>query len=115
MGSFFPYLIDSSKPGKSCMLQLSTYEIVPKIMGGWPPAVDIGRYSQLYSALMLLLFMPWQKINKLRNEYHCFLEAFREFKKTMLKDVERYIHNIQAYYKCGADAHQMNYSEFLFG
>jgi hypothetical protein len=97
------------------MLQLSTYEIVPEIMGGWPPAADVGKYNQLYAASMLLLFMPWRKIHKLKNEHHCFLETFREFKKTMPKDVERYIHNIQAYYECGADARQMDYLGFLFG
>ena len=77
------YLHGTSKQLKVCIVRSPTQEVVPNLIGGWPPALDDCSDNGLYEASMLLLFNPWQDLRKLKNGHNTFGSMFTEFEMVM--------------------------------
>ena len=95
-----PYLPGSRKRRKVRVVRPHAQEVVPEVIGGWPPALDDCGDKGLYEASILLLFCPWRDIKHLKNGHDTFADAFMDFEKRMPNDVRERIDNIQSYYEC---------------
>jgi hypothetical protein len=83
------------------VIQPSTQEIIPKIIGGWPLNVDDNTDSEeLNSSSMLMVFMPWRDLRKLKYGQPDFSSASNNFFHTGSREVKFCIKNIEAYHKC---------------
>ena len=85
------------------VVQSPTQDVVPNLIGGWPPALDDCSDNGLYEASMLLLFNPWQDLRKLKNGHNTFGSMFTEFEMVMSDTVRERIDNIQSYHDCKWD------------
>ncbi|KIM91126.1 hypothetical protein PILCRDRAFT_1329 [Piloderma croceum F 1598] len=97
---FVHYLPGTGKGTKGRVVRPSRQEIVPEMLGGWPPALDSCEDREMYEASMLLLFNPWQNLKELKNGHNSFGKAFAEFEGIMSSEVREKIDHIQSYYEC---------------